>query len=578
MSCLSGSTPWYLFGTSTTGHKLRIKIPDTAVVEAQVLKAWVYTDKQTGVVHSMPRSQLSTAALLHKLTGQHAAFEADNPAGWMAVVHFSSGITRLVTAKELQQLLSAVYVGAVPESDFGTAGGLDASQLVMVQAYKVPLDDERYITTFGGVEGAAMFTQVLSYSDRYLASGSAAAAAKAGAATVQQAKQAASAAASGQDAAGDCDNLQDSTEGTAKCPRELRHCITAAPASLGSSSAAMLAAVDDHHSWHPGSQLAQQLQTHTDCITAGDFDVDFCAIGLEHGVCATPTLPAGSARGSAAELADTDSSSGAEAGVMSQPGDTDGQAGVRAASRAVSRAAAAAVQVLISYLDKAHGLRVQGVVAECVRDLGEQLWLIGLHSIVVDPQQSKGSTVTFTERWEEFLQGSGPPPTAPPPCNATHGTPSSATAALSPTAAASAGASMSKSPMGLGPAVGRAGLPNPLSSSLGSPSRQLNKQFFPLLSGETAELHGSRPGSADSAARVNSRPSSAPRPLRPTSPQLGRPASSSPSRQRPGTLPGVSGSPTAASMALLSSNGLNGGAPRYTGRNAASAARAGKMR
>lgn len=40
---------------------------------------------------------------------------------------------------------------------------------------------------------------------------------------------------------------------------------------------------------------------------------------------------------------------------------------VQAAPGAVARAAAAALQVLVSHLDKAHGLRVQGMVAEVRR-------------------------------------------------------------------------------------------------------------------------------------------------------------------------------------------------------------------
>lgn len=40
--------------------------------------------------------------------------------------------------------------------------------------------------------------------------------------------------------------------------------------------------------------------------------------------------------------------------------------------------------------------------------------LVGLPHLSFDPQQSRGSTTTFTERWGDFLAGTGPPP-APSP-------------------------------------------------------------------------------------------------------------------------------------------------------------------
>jgi hypothetical protein len=90
-----------------TVHKLRLRIPDTAVIDNNVLKAWLYTDKQTGVLQATSRSQLSASALLHKLRGQHAAYAVDNPHGWVTVAYFANCITRLVTAEELEELVSA---------------------------------------------------------------------------------------------------------------------------------------------------------------------------------------------------------------------------------------------------------------------------------------------------------------------------------------------------------------------------------------------------------------------------------------------------------------------------------------
>lgn len=70
-----------------------------------------------------------------------------------------------------------------------------------LQAYVIPDGDVRYITTFGGVEGAAMLTQMLSYSSRFSAGASSKAAAEAAAAAIQQALAAGTAAA---EAGGTC--------------------------------------------------------------------------------------------------------------------------------------------------------------------------------------------------------------------------------------------------------------------------------------------------------------------------------------------------------------------------------------
>lgn len=88
------------------GHKLRLKIPDTAVISGGVLQAWLQTNSKTGAIQSTPRCQLSCAALSAKLKGQHAAYDSDNPDGWVAVTHWSNGLSWLVDAAGLEQLVS----------------------------------------------------------------------------------------------------------------------------------------------------------------------------------------------------------------------------------------------------------------------------------------------------------------------------------------------------------------------------------------------------------------------------------------------------------------------------------------
>lgn len=81
-------------------------VADTAIIAGGLLKAWLRTNSKTGAVQAVPASQLSTAALLQVLTGQHAAYEADNPEGWVAVAHFTNGLCWCVNRTELEQLVS----------------------------------------------------------------------------------------------------------------------------------------------------------------------------------------------------------------------------------------------------------------------------------------------------------------------------------------------------------------------------------------------------------------------------------------------------------------------------------------
>jgi hypothetical protein len=83
-----------------------MSIPDTAVISGGVLKAWLYSSSKSGVLQSVPRCQHSIAALLQKLKAPHLAYDAANPDGWVAVAHFSDGLSWLVDAAGLEQLVS----------------------------------------------------------------------------------------------------------------------------------------------------------------------------------------------------------------------------------------------------------------------------------------------------------------------------------------------------------------------------------------------------------------------------------------------------------------------------------------
>lgn len=96
------------FDMQQTGHKLRVAIPDTAVFSGGVLRAWLCTNSKTGVLQSVPRCQHSIASLQDKLKAPHVAYEAANPDGWVAVAHFSDGLSWLVDAAGLDELVSTI--------------------------------------------------------------------------------------------------------------------------------------------------------------------------------------------------------------------------------------------------------------------------------------------------------------------------------------------------------------------------------------------------------------------------------------------------------------------------------------
>jgi hypothetical protein len=114
-----------------TGHKLRVFVPDTAVISGGVLKAWLYSSSKTGVLQSVPRCQHSIAALLQKLKAPHLAYDSANPDGWVAVAHFSDGLSWLVDAAGLEQLVSA----AVGNCTSTTASAAAAATAATAQLY-----------------------------------------------------------------------------------------------------------------------------------------------------------------------------------------------------------------------------------------------------------------------------------------------------------------------------------------------------------------------------------------------------------------------------------------------------------
>lgn len=146
---------------------------------------------------------------------------------------------------------------------------------------------------------------------------------------------------------------------------------------------------------------------------------------------------------------------------------------------------------------------LQAVLAlQFVLDMKQQLWLTGLHEIAVDPMLSKGNTTTFTERWGEFMSGTGPPPAPQLSQNTAYDTIAQQVALRSAEEDCCQGAASAT-------AATRAMLSGSCKSMQGSTNgiKQLTKQFFPLLAVDVESLPSCRPQSADAGLRVGQSPS-----------------------------------------------------------------------
>lgn len=310
--------------------------------------------------------------------------------------------------------------------------------MFVLQAYITPNKDERFVTTFGGVEGSTTTTQVRLYSQRYHGPASAHTAQAAALSVLQQAHAAAAAAAAATNAfrhpLGQHGSCNDSTaslaaglavgepgsvsysaaagEGSSAAEDYMResgatdgdYCYSSGRGSCSSQGLyvdvgrdsgcvplqcspvqALQAGAHDSacetprigltadsgntapcpahgpcaglstgpagESW----QCADQLQDSMSCSEAGQHpSTDFGGKACQHAGSAGPAHSSSSSAGK--QLRDSSSSAG-----RTSQGDSEV---VCAAPGRVAKAAAVAVQTLISYLDKALGLRVQGLVAE----------------------------------------------------------------------------------------------------------------------------------------------------------------------------------------------------------------------
>lgn len=74
------------------------------------LVAWFYTNRD-GVVCRAPTHEVGAQGLYHKLAGaQGMRPGANNPNGYCAVAHFKNGVSRLLKADQLEELVGTYVV------------------------------------------------------------------------------------------------------------------------------------------------------------------------------------------------------------------------------------------------------------------------------------------------------------------------------------------------------------------------------------------------------------------------------------------------------------------------------------
>lgn len=108
---------------------------------------------------------------------------------------------------------------------------------------------------------------------------------------------------------------------------------------------------------------------------------------------------------------------GGEDGYPSSPLG-DGGAGLRPVRLEVDHKARAEirrlVQAIVSFVERAHGLRLVGMVAETTRCCDGSLLLLAVHATQWDARHTRGSMATYTERMNDYRSGLVAPPAAQP--------------------------------------------------------------------------------------------------------------------------------------------------------------------
>ncbi|KAG2430866.1 hypothetical protein HXX76_009840 [Chlamydomonas incerta] len=386
---------------SSAGLKLRMQMVDTVLFKSGRALGHFWTNRD-GAVCRFSAHEITRSSIYQRLASLHNLDPALNPYGYIAVAHYSTGVSRLLKRAELQELMSVLsgpYEFGEPPAHVAAAH----EGLFCLQSYAVPAADRRYIASYDLSEGPLCTVLGRRYSARY---------------THALDDPAPSM---------PLEALSDPDE-PAFSSRPLSSMAMGRPTSAIDGRPLSAAGGGGGSNGHgdpnggaavPRSSLtAEELLVESQLVAMGLLEPRRAAKD-GRGVGAGGYGRAGSGGG----IEEGEEEGGEEGGEGGEEGEEEGGApdGVRSSLPAPKRVkddVAKILQAISSFVERAHGQRIVGLVAEFVvaagpgapAGLGGGLVLTAVHAVQLDPRASRGRLGTFTERWGDYLEGLAPAP------------------------------------------------------------------------------------------------------------------------------------------------------------------------
>ncbi|GFR44536.1 hypothetical protein Agub_g5806 [Astrephomene gubernaculifera] len=356
---------------SSAGLKLRMQMVDTVLIKTGRVLGHFYTSKD-GYICRFSAHEITRQAVYQRLASLHSLDPQLNPFGYIAVAHYGTGVSRLLKRAELQELMATIC----GPYEFAEPSPLAAQNenLFCIQSYVVPRKDVRYIASYDVQEGPLCTVLARRFSSRYT------------------------------HAMDDPGTLvTDPFEDTDEPP-------TASAIMASAAAAAAAAAASD------GSPGAGGLRDDpgAPALSADELLVESQLVAL--GLLEPRRVKDGEATGA---------DNGEEGGDGDPPmSPSDAVSTSMPAPRRIKDDIARLLQVLSSFVERAHGQRIVGLVAEFIAAAGPvagaatsggappagALVLMAVHAVQLDPRASRGRLGTFTERWTDYLEGLAPAP------------------------------------------------------------------------------------------------------------------------------------------------------------------------
>ncbi|KAG2445056.1 hypothetical protein HYH02_008924 [Chlamydomonas schloesseri] len=397
---------------SSAGLKLRMQLVDTVLFKSGRALGHFYTNRD-GAVCRFSAHEITRSSIYQRLASLHNLDPALNPYGYIAVAHYTTGVSRLLKRAELQELMSVL--SGPYEFGEGAAPHLAAQHegLFCLQSYLVPGRDMRYIASYDLSEGPLCTVLGRRYSARYTHALDDPTAAQP------------------LEAFGDHDDPAAAFGSRPPSSAAMARPTSAIDGRPQSAAAGGDGARLDHHDSPPNgaavprtSLTAEELLVESQLVAMGLLEPRRAAAaggGVKDGRGAS--TGSGGSYGGAGEEEGEEEGAREEAGAGKEEGEEGHGApdGVRSSLPAPKRVkddVAKILQAISSFVERAHGQRIVGLVSEFVvaagpgapAGMGGGLVLTAVHAVQLDPRASRGRLGTFTERWGDYLEGLAPAP------------------------------------------------------------------------------------------------------------------------------------------------------------------------